>query len=402
MNRKVSRIIIFTIMLLISLGVAGCGSDQSNPTSTPISSQPVSTDVTEANRTLAEAKIIPIKNIALGFTFPGVVDEILVTEGEQIAEGEVIARLKGVNKAKSAITQAEVALLSAQKNLDDFAEKSKIATAEAELALAKAKIELQSASDARESLDYQQVSNTSLDGLRATYIIALDDFKKADEDYQPYQDRSEKDLDRAAFLSKLSVARLNRDQALFNLNKAMENPDAEKIAKADARLAVAKAMVNDAQTTYDRLKDGPDPDEIVILEAALRNAKAQLESAKSELADLELKAPFSGTVVSSGLKIGQAVGPSTVVMLGDISSWQVETTDLTEVDIVEIKVGDPVTITLDAIPNLDLNGHVDRIKNIGESNKGDTTYTAYINLDQTDPRLLWNMKAFVSFFSKSK
>lgn len=400
MNQKIYRVIIFITLLLMSMGIAGCGQSQNEPA--PISTQPTSAAVSTTERTLAEAKILPIKNIALGFSYPGIVDEILVTEGEQITQGEVIARLKGVNKARAAISQAEVALLSAQKNLDDFTEKAKIASAEAELALAKAKIELQSASDARESLDYQQVSNTTLDGLRATYFIALDDFKKADEDYQPYQNRSEKDLDRAAFLSKLSIARLNRDKALYNFNKAMETPDSEKIAKADARLAVARAMVNDTQITYDRLKDGPDPDQLVILEAAFRNAKAQLDSAKSGLADLELKAPFSGTVVSSDLKVGQAVGPSTSVMLGDISSWQVETTDLTEVDIVEIQVGDPVTITLDAIPDLVLKGHVDRIKNIGESNKGDTTYTAYIKLDQNDPRLLWNMKAFVSFVSKSK
>jgi hypothetical protein len=34
---------------------------------------------------------------------------------------------------------------------------------------------------------------------------------------------------------------------------------------------------------------------------------------------------------------------------------------------------------------------------MGQSSKGDITYTATIDLEQTDPRLLWNMKAFVAF-----
>jgi HlyD family secretion protein len=115
------------------------------------------------------------------------------------------------------------------------------------------------------------------------------------------------------------------------------------------------------------------------------------------LNDLQLIAPFSGTVVSNDLKPGQAVSPAITIMLGDISSWQVETTDLVELDIVNIKVGDPVTVTFDAIPSLELSGKVTRIKQMGLASKGDTTYTVTIELDQTDPRLLWNMKAFVAF-----
>jgi len=388
-------IIIFSIVINGFIA-SGCSVFLGAPTPTllPAAATPI------PPRTLTEARVIPIQNAALSFSLSGIVDEVLLVEGETVPAGGVIARLKGIDRAHADVTQAEVLRLSAQKDIGDFVEKSKIATADAELVMAKAQIELKNARDARKSLDYQQVSNTTLDGMRATYFIALDDFNNAVDDFEPYKDRGEKDLDRAAFLSKLSNARLAKDRALFNLNKAMEMPDPEKMAKGDARLSVAEADLADAQSTYDKVKAGPDPAQLAILEAALKNAKSQVEAAQAGLNDLELTAPFSGTVISNDLKPGQAVSPSVIVMLGDISGWQVETTDLVELDIVTIQSGDPVTITFDAIPDLKMAGTVNRIRQIGQSSKGDISYTVTIDLDATDPRLLWNMKAFVDFDKK--
>lgn len=363
----------------------------------PAAPVPESTPTAIPPRTLTEARLIPVRNAALSFSLSGVVDEVLIPEGSPVKAGEVIARLKGQDRARAAISQEEVLVLSTQKDLDDFQDKTGVSTASAELVLAKARIELNNAEDARKSLDYQQVSGPALDGLRATYYMTLKDFKDAEDDYEPYKDRGEKDLDRAAFLTKLSNARLARDRALYNLNKALEMPDPEKIAKADARLALAKAALEDAQATYDKVKDGPDASQMVVLESAARNASAQLDAARSSLSDLELKAPFDGTIISNDLKPGQGVSPAVTVMLGDISSWQVETTDLVELDIINIHPGDPVIITFDAIPSLQMSGTVNRIKQMGIASKGDTTYTVTIDLDQNDPRLLWNMKAFVSF-----
>jgi len=378
-------------VLLISMLLTGCSPSASTqtPAALPVTAVP--------ERTLSEARIVPIRNAALSFPSAGIVDEVIAPEGASVKEGDVIARLKGTDRARAAITQAEVQILSAKKDLDDFIEKSDIARANAELILAKARIELKNARDARDSLDYQQVSGPALDSLRATYYMALKDFKDAEDEYEPYKDRGEKDLERAQYLQKLSNARLAKDKALYNLNKALEMPDPEKISKANARLSLAEAALIDAEATYDKVKSGPDESEKIILDAALKNAEAQLKAARAALEDLELRAPFDGTVISNDLKPGQAVSPIVTVMLGDISAWQVETTDLVEQDIINIQPGDPVTVAIDAIPSLKLPGVVNRIKQMGIASKGDTTYTVFIDLEESDPRLLWNMKAFVAF-----
>jgi len=50
---------------------------------------------------------------------------------------------------------------------------------------------------------------------------------------------------------------------------------------------------------------------------------------------------------------------------------------------------------VDAISDLELPGHVVRIKPIGEDKRGDITYTVIIQPDQADERLRWNMTTAV-------
>jgi HlyD family secretion protein len=87
---------------------------------------------------------------------------------------------------------------------------------------------------------------------------------------------------------------------------------------------------------------------------------------------------------------------SPVAQLADFSAWQIETDDLTELGVVEIDAGSPVTISVDAIPELELAGRVTSIKPIGENKRGDITYTVIVEPQGQDERLRWNMTTVVS------
>ena len=82
--------------------------------------------------------------------------------------------------------------------------------------------------------------------------------------------------------------------------------------------------------------------------------------------------------------------------LADTATWQIETTDLTELNIVNVSEGTPVTMTFDAIPGLELPGKVSKIRSFGESKQGDIVYTVIVTPTQPDPRLRWNMTAKVT------
>jgi HlyD family secretion protein len=381
------------VLLIVLLGVLLCAcsgtkSTSNQPTVLPGNVLPVQSAV---GKIIAESKVVPSRSAVLSFSSPGVVAEALVDEGQMVKEGQVIARLKGVERARSAVLSSQQAI----KKLNDAWE---VAKSNAELALAEAKIALEDAQDARKNKNFQRVGSNYLDELQANYVLAQQAVKDAEDIFENVVDRPEDNADRAAALAMLARARINRDRALENLNYALGLPDANEVAKADAKVEIAKARLTDAQRVYDDLKNSPNPDDISLAEESLRNSQDLLKAAQTALADLEMKSPFSGTVVVNQLKTGEFSNPGmNTVTIADLANMQVETTDLTELNIVHIQVGEAVAVSIDALPELELTGTVERIKALGENSQGDIVYTVTIRLDQQDARLLWNMNGTTTF-----
>ena len=85
-----------------------------------------------------------------------------------------------------------------------------------------------------------------------------------------------------------------------------------------------------------------------------------------------------------------------VLMIGDLSRLQVETDDLSEVDVVEVAVGQEVEVSVDAMPYLELRGRVSEIAPMAEERHGDIVYTVTIDLEEgAAAGLRWGMTAYV-------
>ena len=387
--------LIVAISFLIMAFLWGCGAK--NPTSQPVDAI-VQTPVMTSFAVMAEGKVVPVRNAILSFPVPGVVAEIVKDEGSQLKKGEIIAWLNGKENAEASIAAAEAQLTAAQQALDKLIENAALEKASKELALAEAQKALEDANKERERRDYIRVNQNTLDGIKAQFILAQDAVDKAEKDFSYFEDREEDDPQRAYFLTILVNARKARDIAKYNLEYASNYYDPEEIAEANAKVSVAQANLAKTQKDYDSVKNGPDPDDLELAEAAVQNARAQLTAAHSAHDNLALKAPFDGKVVSNDLEVGEYVTPgSQLVAFGDLSGWQVETTDLTELNVIDIQVGDPVAVTVDAVPGLSMEGEVIGIKSYGENRQGDITYTVYVKLLAPDDRLKWNMTAFVVF-----
>jgi HlyD family secretion protein len=162
-------------------------------------------------------------------------------------------------------------------------------------------------------------------------------------------------------------------------------------------LDAAQAAVDQAQANLDKLRAGTSKSDLAVAAAEVQRAQAALELAQVSEAESELRAPFAGTIGALGINVGEYAAPGTpAVQLADLTAWQIETTDLTEQNIVRVRMGSQASVTFDAIPDLDLRGTVSRIRPLGENKQGDITYTIVITLDQQDPRLHWNMTAIVA------
>ena len=158
-----------------------------------------------------------------------------------------------------------------------------------------------------------------------------------------------------------------------------------------------------AQNQVDQLPPDATPGQIESALADLALAEAERDVAQSSLSEAqivlrqaELRAPFAGTIAALNVELGeQARAGETLATIGDLSGWLVETTDLTELEVVRIAVGDAATITFEALPGEVLNGHVDRIQVRGTGDAGNVVFAVAIRPDVHNPDLRWNMSATV-------
>ncbi len=131
-------------------------------------------------------------------------------------------------------------------------------------------------------------------------------------------------------------------------------------------------------------------------QAAVDRAQALLDSAKATLAEATLTAPFSGTIVEVDLSSAETVVPGQIVIImGDLSQFQIETTDLSERDAPNVQAGQTATVSIPDL-NQKFTGKVSNVARISSTVGGDVVYKATIQLDTQPQGLLWGMTTDVT------
>ena len=148
---------------------------------------------------------------------------------------------------------------------------------------------------------------------------------------------------------------------------------------------------NTGRVTYVSL-----PHEVQLkAESKAAQALSALDVAKANLALGTLNAPFNGAVASINVIPGELVQVDQAILtLATLNDLQIETTDLSERDIARVKIGQGVTIYIEAL-DLTITGKVIRISPISETVGGDVVYPVTIKLDDQPEGLLWGMTAEV-------
>jgi multidrug resistance efflux pump len=179
-------------------------------------------------------------------------------------------------------------------------------------------------------------------------------------------------------------------QAQLDLLLAPTRPELVRQAELDverAELGVAQAQVTAAEAEAAAAQ----------AEARVQAAQAAVDGVQAALDKMTLRAVFDGTVAELSAELGQVLAPGVpVVTLADLDNWVVETTDLIELDVVDVTVGAPVEVQFDAFPDVSVPGEVTHIADTAFSNRGDVTYAVTIALDE-EPGipLRWGMTAFL-------
>jgi len=358
---------------------------------------------------LAEGVVEPDRWVDLRFLSGGTIIEVLVEEGDYVEDGQPLVRVDPTD-ALLAVRQAEAALSAAKARLAlarAGARPEQIAVIEAQLAVAEATV-----AQAAGRRDEQAATSTEADVIaaQAEVLRANADYREAAEAHEDtlkcfeigLYDGSEREICPALGPYE-ETARHAMDAAYAALQATQSQLDTvEEVAQAE--LGEAEAVLFAAIHQRDALKaelewalSGSRSEEIAVAEAQVSKAEAALAQAQAMVEDTLIEAAFDGTVVEVTVNPGDQVLAGDVgVTVATLDRLQVVTTDLTEYDVVDVGVGQPAIVWLDADPGNVLNGHVTRIERQNTDRWGDVIYAVSIELDDAVPSSWrWGMTAQV-------
>ena len=454
----------------IVLALTGCG-NAVVPTPQPTVTEPLPSAAEGVDVVSASGIVVPYREAVLNIRASGRLEEILVSEGQEVSAGQELARVESRDLSQ-ALNEAVAGLKSAEANLAKArsgARPQEIATAAASVAVAQASAKaaenakqvsegnLAAAEADRQATEgavavargNTAAAQATLSGAQAALnkllagptqleiqiaesqverakneLYALQKQRDASFNILEGQIAASEQLVRIAELQlqQLKAGARSEDIAAARAQVALAQAGVQtaagqakeaaaqalrstanvriaeaQVAQAGAQADSATAQVAQAQAQLDLLQAGSRPEDIAASEAAVAQAEAAVTAARNALADAILRPPFAGTIGAVLVDAGELVTPQTpVIRLGDLTRLRVRTEDLGEGDVNLVRVGQPVRITIDALPDSEFRGTVARIAPFASDLRGDKVYEVLIDLDLPhDSGLRWGMGTFV-------
>jgi RND family efflux transporter MFP subunit len=311
-----------------------------------------------ASGTSANGYIVARTRAALSADTPGRIVEMNVEEGSVVKKGQVVARLYS-DEYRAALQHADADLALAKTTLERV--KLEVVSAEREVDHSKSE---------------EKAAQADLDQANANLELAQTQFQRAQEmltqgvDTAERRDLAKRELDSAK-------SRVPWTKANFETAQAAT-------AQSNQRLVVARAMIKEAEGR------------IALAQAARDQSQATLDKT-------EVRAPFDGIVVLKDAEVGEVVSPNvqggsnargSVVTMVDFATLEVQA-EVPETTLVNVKLGAPARIWLDAWPDKAYAGRVDRIW--PTANRSKATVEVRIVFLERDERLRPEMGARVVF-----
>ena len=274
--------------------------------------------------------IEPIKRVEVKSKVAGLVAELAVDEGDRVQAGQLIARL-------------DVPEVEAQRDqIRAQADAAQARVRQARLSLAR---------DREVFASQIMQAQANVRGARA----ALQESETRRQDAERIHANKRHLLEMGGYASQNDVdsAKAAEDLAAQQVLSA-----AERVKEQEAALTVARARQTEVPLSQSRISEA---------EASLRQVLDSLAEIESRLRDAVIRAPCSGVVIIRHVRQGELItavsyygAGAPIVTLGDLSSMLVKV-NLNEVDVDKVRVGQPVKITADALPDRKQEGRVTRI-----------------------------------------
>jgi multidrug efflux pump subunit AcrA (membrane-fusion protein) len=269
-------------------------------------------------------------------------------------------------------------LITAMQNLAEMTSPASIATAQQ--AVLTAEDNLTSAKASQYYLN-QGYSQGVKDDAYAKMVLAEVTLNKAKDNYKLVADLSVGNENRARAYTALYAAQTAYDSAkrLFVIYDSTATTN--DVASVDANVALAQAQLDEAKNYLVALT-GED-----VPANATGSSLQQLNQAKRTVDEVNLRAPFNGTVGALYNQPGDVVSTNSVSSVIMDRSKLFVTVQVEESKVVQLALGDKATIIVEALPTLKLTGSVIAIDPVGVANQGVVYYSVKVLLDQAELKI---------------
>lgn len=378
--------IFMMLAVVIALALTACANQA---TATP---DPATQEILAPEGVVAEGKIEPVRAVNLSFQARGVVEEIHVQIGDPVQKGDILAQLSNASVASAQLSAANLELVSAQQALDLLNRNGSANLATTWTTYMNVQEARAEAQRAWEALNVQNIEDR-MEDAKADVEDRESDLQNAQDEFDKYKDLDKDNSKRKTAEDDLETAQEDYNEAVRNLEEITRERDTIRAGFDSALAAEAEAKYQ-----YEISADGVNTDQLALAMARMENARAQVTAAESNLSNYILYAPFDGVVADVAVAAGEQVSAEArIVSVMDTAAWVIETTDITELEVVKLEVGQAVTFTADALPDATMSGVVTQVSQSSVLQGGDVIYTVRITANEVDPRVKWGMTVEVVF-----
>jgi RND family efflux transporter MFP subunit len=232
-----------------------------------------------------------------------------------------------------------------------------------------------------------------------TNKLLSDATKSANNLIQFYQDTLTQRLLKPATLSNTHLTNLADYAGQINSILSALFADQNAIQNDKNSIIDAQRTIDEKTGSLAKLKEPPDPLDIRSQELTIQQRQQALQDAKDNLAYFTVRAPIDGVAAAVNVQKGDPASTGTIVV-SLITTKQMAEISLNEVDVAKIKVGQKATLSLDAVPDLEITGVVSQIDSLGTVSQGVVTYDVKIGFDTQDDRIKPGMSVSASIITE--
>lgn len=255
---------------------------------------------------------------------------------------------------------------------------------------------------------------TEYDKIKSQYDQAFADYKTASLEKN---NQSSESVIRSTYALLRAVANLNkvgRDTVQFFKNKSvLDSWQSSKPAVVDqhftdltANLTTVNDYLGDLGAIVNTINDqqnatAVDELDIQAQKLVIKQKTNALLDAQENLGDYAIRAPFDGLIAKLDIKKFDSVGVGGVVGIL-VTKQKIAEISLNEVDAAGVKIGNKVTLTFDAIENLNIAGTVNELDLVGTITQGVVTYNVKVFFDAQDERVKPGMSVSAAIVTNAK